>query len=56
MHVMSDDWCEKVLISGCKDTQTSADANEDGVPTGALSWALLETLSKAPYSRDYSWC
>ncbi|KAJ3740527.1 peptidase C14 [Lentinula detonsa] len=33
-----------VLISGCKDTQTSADASEDGVPTGALSWALMSTL------------
>ncbi|KIK58316.1 hypothetical protein GYMLUDRAFT_702773 [Collybiopsis luxurians FD-317 M1] len=37
-----------VLISGCKDTQTSADANEDGVPTGALSWALISTLKENP--------
>ncbi|KAJ3734051.1 peptidase C14 [Lentinula guzmanii] len=35
-----------VLISGCKDTQTSADASEDGVPTGALSWALMSTLKE----------
>ncbi|KAF9067600.1 peptidase C14, caspase domain-containing protein [Rhodocollybia butyracea] len=37
-----------VLISGCKDTQTSADASEDGVPTGALSWALMATLKENP--------
>ncbi|KAJ4475652.1 peptidase C14 [Lentinula aciculospora] len=37
-----------VLISGCKDTQTSADASEDGVPTGALSWGLMSTLKENP--------
>ncbi|KAJ4482769.1 peptidase C14, caspase domain-containing protein [Lentinula edodes] len=37
-----------VLISGCKDTQTSADASEDGVPTGALSWGLMSTLEENP--------
>ena len=32
------------FLSGCKDTQTSADtADETGRPCGALTWALLET-------------
>jgi hypothetical protein len=33
-----------VLISGCRDNQTSADTvNSNGIPCGALTWALLET-------------
>lgn len=32
------------LISGCTDTQTSADAFEGGMPSGALTYCLLETL------------
>ncbi|KAF5387578.1 hypothetical protein D9757_006584 [Collybiopsis confluens] len=37
-----------VLISGCKDTQVSSDASENGIPTGALSWALITTLQENP--------
>lgn len=33
-----------VLLSGCRDNQTSADtADGNGIPCGALTWALLET-------------
>ncbi|KDR84061.1 hypothetical protein GALMADRAFT_236691 [Galerina marginata CBS 339.88] len=30
--------------SGCKDSQTSADAVEDGKATGAMSWAFIKSL------------
>lgn len=33
-----------VLISGCKDSQTSADAYIDGRHQGALTWALTKTI------------
>ena len=33
-----------VLISGCKDSQTSADAHIDGRYQGALTWALTKTI------------
>jgi hypothetical protein len=32
--------------SGCKDTQTSADAVESGEATGAMSWAFIASLTK----------
>ncbi|KAJ3104728.1 Ca(2+)-dependent cysteine protease [Phlyctochytrium planicorne] len=35
-----------VLLSGCKDSQTSADASFNGQAEGALTFALLETLKK----------
>lgn len=37
-----------VLLSGCKDTQTSADAVFDGVPQGALTWAISESIKVNP--------
>jgi hypothetical protein len=41
-----------IMISGCKDKQTSADAimYDKGYPrpNGALTWALLKALSEAP--------
>ncbi|PWN54092.1 hypothetical protein IE53DRAFT_383344 [Violaceomyces palustris] len=37
-----------VMISGCKDSQTSADATEAGKATGACSFALLEVLNQFP--------
>ncbi|KAK9329806.1 caspase domain-containing protein [Lipomyces starkeyi] len=37
-----------ILFSGCKDSQTSADSFEDGMATGAMSWALMEVLSQNP--------
>jgi len=36
------------LFSGCKDDQTSADAHIDGSATGAMSYALLQTLGRDP--------
>lgn len=33
-----------VMISGCKDTQTSADAFEEGESAGALTYCLLKTI------------
>ncbi|ONH66585.1 Metacaspase-1 [Cyberlindnera fabianii] len=37
-----------VMFSGSKDDQTSADANEGGVPTGAMSFAFIKVMNKAP--------
>ncbi|GMF00274.1 unnamed protein product [Ambrosiozyma monospora] len=37
-----------IMFSGCKDSQTSADANEAGKFTGALSWAFLQVLEQYP--------
>ncbi|KAI0245292.1 peptidase C14, caspase domain-containing protein [Lactifluus subvellereus] len=34
--------------SGCKDSQTSADAVEDGSPTGAMSYAFIAALTEQP--------
>jgi len=34
--------------SGCKDDQTSADTQEAGKATGAMSWAFIEALSMNP--------
>ena len=36
------------MFSGCRDDQTSADANISGSNVGAMSWALLQTLNSAP--------
>lgn len=35
-----------ITFSGCRDDQTSADANEAGTFTGALSWAFLTVMSQ----------
>ncbi|RXW17553.1 hypothetical protein EST38_g8300 [Candolleomyces aberdarensis] len=37
-----------IFLSGCKDHQTSADAIEDGEATGAVSHALVKTLTENP--------
>lgn len=34
--------------SGCKDSQTSADASEAGKATGAMSYAFIQALTKYP--------
>lgn len=43
-----------ILISGCKDEQTSADTNISGVDTGALTHAFVEVLkcNPSPTYRD----
>ena len=35
-----------IQFSGCRDSQTSADANIDGQATGAMSYALISSLSE----------
>lgn len=35
-----------LMFSGCKDSQTSADAQENGSFTGALSWAFIKVLTQ----------
>ena len=37
-----------LLISGCTDEQTSADASFSGKPNGAMTWSLLESLKQNP--------
>ncbi|KAK9239944.1 caspase domain-containing protein [Lipomyces kononenkoae] len=37
-----------IMFSGCKDSQTSADSFENGMATGAMSYAFMEVLSYAP--------
>ncbi|KII89041.1 hypothetical protein PLICRDRAFT_124266 [Plicaturopsis crispa FD-325 SS-3] len=37
-----------ISFSGCKDSQTSADANEAGKATGAMSYAFITALSNNP--------
>jgi len=37
-----------ILISGCRDNQTSADANIDGKYQGAFTWAFTESIKKDP--------
>lgn len=44
------------FLSGCRDTQTSADATIDGLPSGALTWAVVKTLNEMKKSKlPYSW-
>ncbi|KAH3680207.1 hypothetical protein WICMUC_000472 [Wickerhamomyces mucosus] len=38
--------CDAIMFSGSKDDQTSADASEDGVPTGAMSYAFLKVMTQ----------
>lgn len=37
-----------ILLSGCKDNQTSADATIDGKPQGALTWAVTSVIRSNP--------
>ncbi|ODV97834.1 hypothetical protein PACTADRAFT_185870 [Pachysolen tannophilus NRRL Y-2460] len=37
-----------ISISGCKDSQTSADSAVNGMATGAMSWSFITTLSQQP--------
>jgi hypothetical protein len=34
------------MFSGCRDDQTSADANIGGMAEGAMSWAFLQTMQR----------
>lgn len=42
-----------ILITGCKDEQTSADAFIDNSPSGALTYGLLHTLKNGGQSISY---
>jgi hypothetical protein len=50
-HFM-EDWKSEhkfvTMFSGCRDDQTSADANIEGASVGAMSWAFLETMKRNP--------
>jgi len=50
------DWSREhkvvTMFSGCKDTQTSADASIRGTAQGAMSWAFLGTMRDDP-DADY---
>lgn len=39
-----------IMISGCMDKQTSAEANIDGKPQGAVSWAFYSAMSRGELS------
>lgn len=47
-----EDWVHEgksvFMFSGCRDDQTSADANIGGSNVGAMSWAMLQTLYSRP--------
>ncbi|KAF1350161.1 putative metacaspase [Delphinella strobiligena] len=36
------------MFSGCRDEQTSADAEINGINEGAMTWAFLETMKRIP--------
>ena len=42
-----------IQFSGCRDSQTSADAQINGEATGAMSYALIESLKKSK-NQDYT--
>jgi hypothetical protein len=44
-----------LLISGCKNDQTSADAVEDNLPQGACTWAFLAALKKLAPGHKSKW-
>ena len=41
-----------IMISGCRDKQTSADAYINSSSQGAMTWSFLDTLNKKP---NLSW-
>jgi len=48
----ADTICNVVMISGCLDRQTSADAYINNKSQGAMTWSFLESLNKKP---DITW-
>lgn len=44
---------QEVLITGCRDTQTSADAQIDGTYNGALTYYLVEAIKEAAGKLTY---
>jgi hypothetical protein len=43
----------EVLITGCRDTQTSADAFINGTYNGALTWALVDAMTRTKGKMTY---
>ena len=39
-----------IMISGCMDAQTSAEAQIDNKPQGAMTWSFIECINKTPNS------
>lgn len=37
-----------IMISGCMDAQTSAEAQIDNKPQGAMTWSFIESINKTP--------
>jgi len=46
--------CDCVQFSGCKDSQTSADAFIGGESTGAMSYALIRAFEEGGANQSYS--
>lgn len=44
-----------IMFSGCKDDQTSADANEAGSFTGAMSWAFLSAMAMLKPNQEFTY-
>ncbi|MFY4728411.1 caspase family protein, partial [Nitrospira sp. BLG_2] len=44
---------QEVLITGCRDTQTSADAHIGGSYNGALTYYLVESIKEAEGKLTY---
>lgn len=43
-----------IQFSGCRDEQTSADANIGGQATGAMSWSLIEAFERHGMNQTYT--
>ena len=46
VHLLTMAFCARLVFSGCRDDQTSADASISGESQGAMSWAFLATLAE----------
>ena len=44
-----------IMISGCSDTQTSADAYIDKTNQGAMTWSFIKSIKDAPNKDTFTW-
>ena len=44
-----------IMISGCSDTQTSADAYIDKTNQGAMTWSFIQSIKTAPNREIFTW-
>ena len=44
-----------IMISGCSDTQTSADAYIDKTSQGAMTWSFIKSIKNAPNKDTFTW-